>query len=469
MNIDGRTAEVKSFLETHFSAVWAYLYASTGNPVAADDLTREAFARFAATSVFSTAPISLLYATARRLWRDLRTPHLETPRIVLNGHDGHLSPANSLMAEDDYAVTAILTDNLWKQVLKLPCSQRETVILRQCGGLAFRDIANAVGRRESTIRTLYQKGIRRLFKARRYEPHTDHRDLALQLKALPSKLLTDKDRLYVLRKLGETPPGKWEAAPAGRQHHPLRRTVAIGCSAVLVVAASIGLVVHPRTNTHAHFHPQWPVYLIAVVPTAVTRTPLDTTVFRNTARRYLERHSLSSTGSPYVTSAHSAGSNRILNAAIPAQNQVSKLAVRWSHVDFGRYGYALVSFIGNGHPRTVDFVALKSGHVWSIVQTTFGPALTAEALSTEALDSFEVNGTLFYTGDNAAFQFVSGLVIDPAVTRVTITTAIGQKATAAVINGVFGFEVTDLTGKLIRGADYTIRAYNRQGVLVYTH
>lgn len=420
-------------MEAHFTSVWGYLYALTRSSATADELTRRTFA-IALLSLDEGAPTNevrlWLHAFARNQWAQRANEQVEY--VVLSG------------AEPDVATDAT---PLWQHLFRLEPPIREVVVLHGLSHLPIEDVARVTRQSVWRVRS-------RLVCLKQPLP-TDN---------APTRQLTDEDRRVAWREVSQVTATTWRPR-APRLRFAFLRRWPLWSAAALIVAGGWFETQHALLH-HTSAAVKFPLYVISVAPDSVAHTPLDTTSFRRTVALYLLEHNIN-ISSQTVTS--EAGSNANGKPSAPSFHTVSGLAVRWSSTDFARYGYALVSYQLDGKPRVANIFAIRTSSGWTVSGVDAYPQVTSDNLSSFALYPDVWTASLLQSGRKIAFVFISGLVIDPVITRVTITTANGQREATQVTHGVFGFEVTDLTGHLIRNTVYKIKAYNQQGKLVYAN
>lgn len=174
---NGRVEAFRTLVERHEKPVYRFCLRSLGNPEAAADATQEVFLR-----VVRNAPrweqkakfTTWLYTIARnycideaRKGRFRRTESLNEPaRKDDDGGDERQdrvaapTPSSDAVMEQR-RVRAVIEDTL----AQLPEEQREVFCLREYSGLAFKDIADAVGANENTVKSRMRYALTALRKA----------------------------------------------------------------------------------------------------------------------------------------------------------------------------------------------------------------------------------------------------------------------------------------------------------------
>lgn len=174
---NGKVEAFRVLVERHEKPVYRFCLRSLQSPEAAADATQEVFLR-----VVRNAPrweqkakfTTWLYTIARnfcideaRKGRFRKTESLNEPASKdSDGGDEKLdrvpakTPGGDAVA-DDKRVRAVIDDALGS----LPEEQREVFCLREYGGLAFKDIAEAVGTGENTVKSRMRYALTALRKA----------------------------------------------------------------------------------------------------------------------------------------------------------------------------------------------------------------------------------------------------------------------------------------------------------------
>ena len=132
------------FLDAHRDDVWRFLAASVG-PDAADDCFQETF-----LSAMRAYP-RLRPDSNPRAWV-LTIAH----RKALDHHRARKRHAVPVATVPDVAVPAESepTDGVWERVRELPPKQRAALLLSRIDGLAYRDVADALGCTEGAVKAL---------------------------------------------------------------------------------------------------------------------------------------------------------------------------------------------------------------------------------------------------------------------------------------------------------------------------
>lgn len=170
---DARSFEM--LVARHQRGVFNFLFRSVRNQSRAEELLQEVFlrvvrarSRYEASAKFTT----WLYSIARNLcvdesrrakFRDHQS--LDAPRR--GNKDGAGSPmVTQLAAEqvptDEAADAPTIRNRVEAAVQSLPEEQREVFLLRQISGLSFREIADAVGIPENTVKSRMRYALEKL-------------------------------------------------------------------------------------------------------------------------------------------------------------------------------------------------------------------------------------------------------------------------------------------------------------------
>lgn len=170
----GDASAFEQLVGRHQRGVFNFLLRSVRNPPRAEELLQEVFlrvvrakARYQASAKFTT----WLYSIARNLcvdesrrakFRDHQS--LDQPR---RGSDGQGTPMVSTIPAasvptDEAAEAPTIRRRLSEAVDALPQEQREVFLMRQISGLSFREIADAVGIPENTVKSRMRYALEKL-------------------------------------------------------------------------------------------------------------------------------------------------------------------------------------------------------------------------------------------------------------------------------------------------------------------
>lgn len=156
---DARAFEV--LVRRHRSALWNFLLRHLGDRSRAEDLLQETLLRAVKASgewVDRAKVTTWLFTIARNLATDevRRAVHRRAESLD-GGADDALAPIDRVAAEDPppdaAAEGALLRPRLAAALAALPEEQREVFLLREQGGLAFREIAEVTGVPENTVKS----------------------------------------------------------------------------------------------------------------------------------------------------------------------------------------------------------------------------------------------------------------------------------------------------------------------------
>lgn len=175
---DFREGDARAFeilMARHRRGILNFLYRSVNNHSRAEELLQEVFlrvirakARYQQTARFST----WLYTIARNLCVDesrrakfRRHLSLDAPRRGRDG-DQRESMLDGTAAEqvsvDDQAMGPTIQGRLKAAIDGLPEDQREVFLMRQLGGLSFKQIGEVVGAPENTVKSRMRYALEKL-------------------------------------------------------------------------------------------------------------------------------------------------------------------------------------------------------------------------------------------------------------------------------------------------------------------
>ncbi|HFE46218.1 MAG TPA: RNA polymerase sigma factor [Nannocystis exedens] len=172
---EGDAAAFEILMTRHRRGILNFLYRSVNNQSRAEELLQEVFlrvirakARYQQTARFST----WLYTIARNLCVDesrrakfRRHLSLDAPR---RGRDGgqRESMLDGTAADDvrvdDQAMGPTIQNRLKQAIDRLPEDQREVFLMRQLSGLSFKQIGEAVGAPENTVKSRMRYALEKL-------------------------------------------------------------------------------------------------------------------------------------------------------------------------------------------------------------------------------------------------------------------------------------------------------------------
>ncbi len=170
---DARAFEV--LMARHRRGILNFLYRSVNNHSRAEELLQEVFlrvirakARYQQTARFST----WLYTIARNLCVDesrrakfRRHLSLDAPRRGRDGEQGQSmldATAAEQVSVDEEAMGPTIQGRLKAAIDHLPEDQREVFLMRQLGGLSFKQIGEVVGAPENTVKSRMRYALEKL-------------------------------------------------------------------------------------------------------------------------------------------------------------------------------------------------------------------------------------------------------------------------------------------------------------------
>jgi RNA polymerase sigma-70 factor (ECF subfamily) len=168
----GDARAFETLVRRHRTALWSFLLRHVGDRSRAEDLLQETLLRAVKASADweERAKVTTwLFTIARNLTLDeaRRGVHRRTEPLEGAGEDGpsHLDRAASEDPPPDAAAEgALLRPRLEAALAALPAEQREVFLLREQGGLGFREIAEVTGVPENTVKSRMRyalEGLRR--------------------------------------------------------------------------------------------------------------------------------------------------------------------------------------------------------------------------------------------------------------------------------------------------------------------
>jgi RNA polymerase sigma-70 factor (ECF subfamily) len=164
-----------SLVRRHQAPLFNFVLRRTGSPVAAEDITQDAFIKVVqgATTFKHEARFSTwLYSIARNLCID------QSRRAKIRNHSslettgrgerafGDRVADSSRVGDVDRAVTATeVQHSIIKALDGLPDEQREVFLLREIANLPFNEVAIVVGTGENTVKSRMRYALERLREA----------------------------------------------------------------------------------------------------------------------------------------------------------------------------------------------------------------------------------------------------------------------------------------------------------------
>ena len=160
----GDSQALSQLYDSYFPRVYRYVFARTGSPAEAEDITEETFLR-------------MLKGIGEFQWRQapfgawlFRIAHNQViSHARKNGHRRHEAPlADSMVDTGPDPLSQVESHLSFEEVLEktklLSGAQREVIWLRFAVGLSVGDTARALGKREGNVKVLQHKAIARLQK-----------------------------------------------------------------------------------------------------------------------------------------------------------------------------------------------------------------------------------------------------------------------------------------------------------------
>ena len=142
--------------------VYGYVRSIVGDPHEAEDLTQHVFAKLIhAITQYEDRGVAFL-AWLLRLSRNVALDHLRARRTVLGADAARLAAGEEFEAHDSAETARDNARNLYAAFASLPEEQRDVVMMRHLIGLSPREIAQRLGRSESSVHGLHHRGRRAL-------------------------------------------------------------------------------------------------------------------------------------------------------------------------------------------------------------------------------------------------------------------------------------------------------------------
>lgn len=164
--------DLESFIATHQSDLFAFLFRMCGDGALAEELMQETFVRaFKAARHFTPKEASVktwVYSIAVNLMRDHWRRKARRKEVPL--HEGTLP---SIPPVDAEALDLVLAAQVRAALLELPFEQREAIVLYYYHDLTYAEIAEAVKCPIGTVRSRLHYGLARLKKLLAKELHVD--------------------------------------------------------------------------------------------------------------------------------------------------------------------------------------------------------------------------------------------------------------------------------------------------------
>jgi RNA polymerase sigma-70 factor (ECF subfamily) len=168
----GDARAFETLVRRHRSALWNFLLRHVGDRARAEDLLQDTLLRAVKASgewVDRAKVTTWLFTIARNLATDEVRRAVHRRAEPLDGRGGDAPAPIDRVAADDpppdaAAEGALLRPRLEAALAALPAEQREVFLLREQGGLGFREIAEVTGVPENTVKSRMRyalEGLRR--------------------------------------------------------------------------------------------------------------------------------------------------------------------------------------------------------------------------------------------------------------------------------------------------------------------
>jgi len=156
----GDARAFEALVRRHRTALWNFLLRHVGDRARAEDLLQETFLRAVKASgewQERAKVTTWLFTIARNLTLDELRRAVHRRAEPLEGRDDQPGPIDRAAADDPppdaAAEGALLRPRLEAALAALPEEQREVFLLREQGGLGFREIAEVTGTPENTVKS----------------------------------------------------------------------------------------------------------------------------------------------------------------------------------------------------------------------------------------------------------------------------------------------------------------------------
>ena len=158
----GDLAHFDALVGRHRGRLFGFLWNQTGDAQRAEDLLQETFLRAVNAARSGLGPrnpdaTAWLFTIARRLVIDERRRRSARPLRIVD--DSRALDPRRQRAADDALVAAEEHERAAAALAALPEAQREAVSLRVHGGLSFRQMGEAVGEPEGTVKSRVYAGL----------------------------------------------------------------------------------------------------------------------------------------------------------------------------------------------------------------------------------------------------------------------------------------------------------------------
>jgi RNA polymerase sigma-70 factor (ECF subfamily) len=143
---------LRAFYESHAQALFTYALALTRDRTAAEDSVHDAICRLLGRAALPSELRPYAFRCVRNAALDvLRKVRPAEPLGLLD-----------LESDDGGAFDRTLCAQVESHLFELPQDEMETLVLRLCDGLSFREIAEVKGAPLNTVASWYRRGVARL-------------------------------------------------------------------------------------------------------------------------------------------------------------------------------------------------------------------------------------------------------------------------------------------------------------------
>ncbi len=153
----GRPTPFEGFYELHYRPVLALAVVLSGNRQVAEEVTQEAFLAayrdWGRVGKLEHAPAWVRRVVANKAASRFRRVAAESRALVRLGKDDSVGGD---------PLDAVLADQVWEAVRRLPRRQAQVVALTYLDGLSRREVAQVLGCSEETVKTHLERGRARL-------------------------------------------------------------------------------------------------------------------------------------------------------------------------------------------------------------------------------------------------------------------------------------------------------------------
>lgn len=154
---------LKELMDAYGQDVWNLAYVITRRHDLADDVTQDVFLK-AYQSIASFRGASSIRTWLLAMTRNISINYLRTAfmrKVLLVGRSSSVAKGESPSAEQEAARQALASE-IWRSVLELPVKLREVLVLHAKYEMTTKEIADALGLPEGTVKTRLSRARKRM-------------------------------------------------------------------------------------------------------------------------------------------------------------------------------------------------------------------------------------------------------------------------------------------------------------------